>query len=85
MLGQHYALFMRCHKKSYHDHKHDYHDDHHLMIIIIIIQVRESLNQATEFGAMPEDSEYPFPELIVLMGGLIVHFVNHFLLIFYLK
>ena len=72
-------------KKSYHDHKHDYHDDHHLMTIIIIIQVRESLNQATEFGAMPEDSEYPFPELIVLMGGLIVHFVNHFLLIFYLK
>ena len=57
-----------CH--SYHDHKHDYHDDHHLMTIIIIIQVRESLNQATEFGAMPEDSEYPFPELIVLMGGL---------------
>ena len=24
-----------CH--SYHDHKHDYHDDHHFMIIIIII------------------------------------------------
>ena len=49
-----------------------------IMTIIIIIQVRESLNQATEFGAIPEDSEYPFPELIVLMGGLIVHFVNHF-------
>ena len=72
-------------KKSYHGHKHDSHDDHHLMTIIIIIQVRESLNQATKFGAMPEDSEYPFPELIVLMGGMIVHFVNHFLLIFYLK
>ena len=41
-----------------------------IIIIINIIQVKETLSQAAEFGVMPEDSEYPFPELIVLMGWL---------------
>merc|ERR1711971_880139 len=46
------------------------------IFIHMLSEVKETLSQAAEFGAMPEDSEYPFPELIVLMGFLFILLVE---------
>ena len=40
------------------------------VVNIILIQIKETLERAAELGGLPEESEYPFPELIILMGRL---------------
>jgi len=48
------------------------------IFVHMLKEIKETLERAAELGGLPEESEYPFPELIILMGFLLILLVETF-------